>query len=172
MIRIEGTRFGLIEVADQSLIRFPRGIIGFDRKTDYVLLERAVGDAAIAVLQSVDSPGLAFPVMDAVLFGGGYPDPPPRKLAREAGLGHTDVAMLVIVAADGEQLRLEANLLAPLVIDLETRRGAQVLLDPERYSTRFSLAAPDSQGVLARLAEKAPGSVLQPATALAAAAAP
>ncbi len=140
MIRIEGTRFGLVEVEDEAVIRFPNGVIGFPEETGFVLLERGE-ERMVAYLQSVATPGLAFPVVDGAYFAD-YPQPSAETLAKSACIGIEDLAMLVIVAVQPKDKSLEANLLAPLVIDVKSRSGAQVVLDPRKYSAQTSLADP------------------------------
>jgi flagellar assembly factor FliW len=140
MIRIEGTRFGVVEVDDQAVIDFPNGLVGFPQETRFVLLERGVG-RPVGYLQSTRTPSLAFPVTDGSFFPG-YPDPPLAELARSVGLGDEDLAVLVIVATNSQTRSLEANMLAPLVVDVSTRQGAQVVLDARKYSATASLADP------------------------------
>ncbi len=139
MIRIEGTRFGVVEVEADAVIHFPNGLIGFPNATRFALLERGPG-RMVGFLQSLDTPTLAFPVTDASAFAG-YPQPPADELARGVGLPDTDLAMFVIVAA-GNKRALEGNLLAPLLVDVASRRGAQVVLDPRKYSASTCLSAP------------------------------
>jgi len=141
VIRLVGTRFGEIEVDESRAVAFPRGLIGFAEARRFALLEPR-GRTSVAWLQSLDAPELAFPVMDGSSFGQGYPEPTPTQLAHDAGLATTgDVAVLVVVAARN-RTGLVANLLAPLVIDLENRVGAQVVLDYRRYSAAAPVGAP------------------------------
>jgi flagellar assembly factor FliW len=137
---LSGTRFGEIELDEARAIAFPRGLIGFPDARRYALLEPR-GSSPVAWLQSLDFPELAFPVMAREGFGEGYPEPAPAELAREAGLGSGELAVLVVVAARSRS-SLVANLLAPLVIDLESRVGAQVVLDFRRYSAAAPVPAP------------------------------
>jgi flagellar assembly factor FliW len=131
-MQVAGTKFGQIELDESKAIVFRNGLIGFPDAKRFVLLEpRGVGP--VAWLQSLDVPALAFPVIDASALDGPYPEPGAANLAHEAGLGDSELSVLVVVAATkGEGL--VANLLAPLVIDLESRTGAQVMLDPRRYA--------------------------------------
>ncbi len=131
-MRVAGTRFGEIELDDAKAIVFPRGLIGFPDARRYVLLEPR-GPGHVAWLQSLDMPELAFPVINGGAIAGKYPEPAPSKLARDAGIAASDVAVLVIVATTKGK-GLVANLLAPLVVDLESRSGAQVVLDPMLYA--------------------------------------
>lgn len=134
-MRIEGTRFGCIEVEDSKLIEIPAGLIGFPNDTRFALHEHA-RSRYIAWLQSVTNPDLAFPVMDGNAFGPDYPQPKPEELARAAGIESEDLAVLVVVVPRAENPRLVANLLAPIIIDVPNRTGAQVVLDPRKYSAR------------------------------------
>ncbi len=142
MIRIRSTRFGDVEVEEKAIIEFEGGVFGFPRETEFVLLEHP-DSTNFGYLQSRRTAWLAFPVMDATLLAPSYPVPRPELIAQAAGLGHKELAMLLILITDAHG-SIEVNLLAPLVIDLETRRGAQVMLDPTRYSARFALVASDN----------------------------
>lgn len=136
---IENTRFGTIEVEDHCVIDFPNGLIGFPDQTRFVLLGRGK-DRMVGYLQSLVSPELAFPVTDGSAFEG-YPEPSSPELARGAGLGDAEVALLVIVAVKNGSKTLEANLLAPIVVDVEARRGAQVVLDARKFRAAVPLVA-------------------------------
>ncbi len=138
-MRLENTRFGEIELDVEKAIVFPRGLIGFAEWKRYVLLEPR-GPGRVAWLQSLDAPELAFPVIDGSRMGATYPHPPPLDLAREAGLDGSELALLVVVAVHKGK-GLVANLLAPLIVDLEAHIGAQVVLDPRRYSAAAPLGA-------------------------------
>ncbi len=98
MIVLEGTRFGVVEVNDDTVIHIPRGLVGFPNDRSFVLLERGEGEP-IGYLQSVDSPALSFPVVDGSVFGPEYPKPNAATLARKVGVGTDNVAVLVVVAA-------------------------------------------------------------------------
>jgi flagellar assembly factor FliW len=139
-MRIAGTRFGDIEVDDDKEIVFPRGLIGFADAKRYVLIEPR-GRAPVAWLQSLEVPGLAFPVVDGSVVGSDYPRPSAPELAHDAGLAADDLAVLVVVSArKGEGLL--ANLLAPIVVDMQSRTGAQVVLDHRRFSPAVRMAPP------------------------------
>ncbi|MBM4359839.1 MAG: flagellar assembly protein FliW [Deltaproteobacteria bacterium] len=140
MIRIEGTRFGAVEVDEGTVIEFPNGLVGFPAETRFVLLERS-GGKLVGYLQSLATPSLAFPVMDGATFEA-YPDPSAEELAGSVGLECADLAVLVIVSVNPQTRFLQANLLAPLLVDVVSRVGAQCVLDPRRFSAAHVLADP------------------------------
>ncbi len=141
MIRSFKTRFGAMDIDDSKAIHFPTGLIGFPQETLFVLLEGKPG-RAVSYLQSLRTPGLAFPVIDGGTIGDDYPQPTPTELAAGVGIETNEPAVLIVVAAAGSPPTLFANLLAPIIVDAGERRAAQVVLDPVRYSAAFRIAPP------------------------------
>jgi flagellar assembly factor FliW len=143
-MEIKATRFGTINFDEERIITMPRGLIGFASETRFVFLEPPAG-RTVAWLQSVDTPDLAFPVVAGDAFGANYPSPNAAELGRRAKLvtgdGPQTFTTLVVVASRGCPAQRIANLLAPIVVNVDTRVGAQVVLDPEVYSaaTPFEL---------------------------------
>lgn len=129
-MRIEGTRFGDIDLGEDSkIIELDRGLLGFPWEQRFVLLAPAPGKR-VAWLQSIDTPVLAFPVIEGDAVG--YSPAMVRGMARAAGLNGDDLAVLVIAAVSGKEL--VANELAPIVVDMKTLRGAQVMLNGQKFS--------------------------------------
>jgi flagellar assembly factor FliW len=135
MMKITGTRFGTIDFDDRRILTLPLGLIGFPHETGFILLEPPAG-RIVAWLQSVVSPGLAFPVVTADEIDATYPAPDARELGRRAHISRSDAdtfATLVVVAYHPQTGRI-ANLLAPIVVNLDARLAAQVVLDSDTYS--------------------------------------
>jgi flagellar assembly factor FliW len=134
MIRIEGTKFGVIEVEPEAVIHLKAGLVGFSSETEFVLV-RESDDVPIAYLQSLKSPLVALPVVDAAMFGGAYPVPSAPELAHAAGLDGDGDNLLVLVSVACKQNRaVTGNLLAPIIVDVATKQGVQTVLDPRRWS--------------------------------------
>ena len=81
---------------------------------------------------------VCFPVVDGALFGPDYPQPDAETLASRADVGGDDIAVLVVVAASPSK-KLIANMLAPIVIDVVSRNGAQVALDHRTFSAAYPI---------------------------------
>lgn len=141
-MRIETTRFGVVEAAEEELISFRNGLIGFPAEKQYVLIPHG-SSTVIAWLQSVTTPELAFPVASAHGFVADYPDVPLEPVAKRADLGDSldDLALLAVLSAQRSQ-PATVNLLAPLVVNSRTREGAQVFLEGSRFSTRELFVLP------------------------------
>lgn len=134
-MKIETTRFGNIECPETEIIHFSRGMIGFPDERDFVVLSHGESNR-IAWLQSVATPGISFPVVSAHVFSG-YPDVPLERHLASAGLAAEEdeyAVMAVLSALPGHPATV--NLIAPVIVDTRTRRGAQVILEGSRFSAR------------------------------------
>jgi flagellar assembly factor FliW len=133
-MKINTTRFGQIEVPESTLITLEAGMIGFPRDTVYAWIPHR-SSLDIAWLQSVQTPGVAFPLLNAVRVGNDYPEMPVSGIADQGGVVYadeTDLGLLVVLSAPpGEAPTL--NLIAPVVINSVTRMGAQVVLQGSRF---------------------------------------
>jgi flagellar assembly factor FliW len=134
---IQTSRFGGIEVDARRFLHFPKGLLGFPEDHDFALIQTGE-NSAFYWMQSVSRPDLAFVVCDPRMFIADY------KLAIRAedlealGLPDADSSQ-VFVIVNKVQDKLTGNLQGPLVINVATRTGKQLVLSDKRYSTRFPL---------------------------------
>ncbi|MFN8542741.1 MAG: flagellar assembly protein FliW [Candidatus Binatia bacterium] len=143
-IVVRSRRFGTYEVPAERIVTFPAGLIGFPEACRFALLEPNRPHSPFRYLICVDLPELAFVVCNPHDFWPGFVAEVPRPLDVQG-----DVAVLVLVTIPNNPREMTANLMAPIVIDCESRRGAQLVLDTGRYSTRHPLlpaAPPEHQG--------------------------
>ena len=138
--RFETTRFGTIDVDLDLVIQLSEGIIGFESCRDYVVV-RHDDKSAFRWLQSLQEPGVAFPVVEPFTFRPDYAPTISDTDARMLGLNaDTPTLLFVVVSVPGNDPRaMTANLLAPIVINALTRQGKQVIVQDEGYSTRHNL---------------------------------
>lgn len=111
-------------MAQGAQLDFPEGLFGLSDHKAFVLCEIAA-DNPIRCLMSCSDPEVQMLVVDAEGAWPGYPLDEAR--ARAGHDEETAIALIVSVPADGGQPT--ANLLAPLVIGLETRVGRQIVLE-------------------------------------------
>lgn len=128
-MNIDNPHSGTLEVAPDRIIEFPHGLPGFEDCRHYTLLSPEGGGEAprYFILQSLDDPTVAFNIADPSLFGFSYEivlsDEESAALELADPSEAAVVVMLVKDAAAGGELR--ANLKAPLVLNVRTRRGIQ-----------------------------------------------
>ena len=138
-MKCTSTRFGSFEVPDESILTFPSGLLGFSEQQRYVILDHDT-EAPFKWLQSVDEPGLAFVILDPVIFHPDYHiDIPADALAEIKGEETEDLALAMILTIPSDDPgRITANLRGPLVISHKTKLGKQLVLS-EEFPTRHPL---------------------------------
>lgn len=137
MLHVETTRFGTIEIAEERVISFPKGLLGFSSFKRYCLLQPN-DDAAFFWLQCLDDPTLAFVVTDPGLFFGDYSAPIRPEQMRELTLSRLEDAQVFVIVNKVNE-NLTANLQGPLVINTVNRVGEQLVLADKRWTTRHHL---------------------------------
>lgn len=140
MKTIRTSRFGIIEIEETRVIHFPEGLLGFPLQRDYILLDHK-SDSPFCWLQSADVPELAFVLTNPFRFLGDYLQglsPEEESLIRAEEGGEVIVLNIVSIPT-GHVGKTTMNLLGPLVIDVDARRGKQVVLANAGYSHRQPL---------------------------------
>lgn len=136
-MEVRTTRFGVIEIAEDRVITFSKGLLGFPEQQRFCLLEPG-DDACFFWLQSVDDPDLAFVVTDPALFISDYSVPIRPEQMRELELDRPEDAQVFVIVNKVDQ-HLTGNLQGPLVINTLNRTGEQVVLAEKRWNTRHPL---------------------------------
>ena len=143
-MRVETTRFGVLEVDEQSTVRMPSGPLGFEEQTEFCLIQHRP-DTSFRWLQSTADPSLAFVVVDPANFFDGYEievtDADADKLAL---VDEKDALVLVILTIGEGAESVTANLAAPIVVNSKTLVGMQVVLQDERYSVSHPVPTQES----------------------------
>lgn len=136
-MEVATTRFGTVEISDDRIITFPRGLLGFQQQRRYCLLQPN-DDASFFWLQCVDEPGLAFVVTDPAQFFPDYSVPIRPEQMDDLRLASLDDSQVfVIVNKVGNTLT--GNLQGPLVINTSERLGEQLVLAEKKWTTRHEL---------------------------------
>ena len=138
-ITFDSTRFGKLEIEESAVLQMPAGILGFQNSDRYVMLDHEP-DSPFKWLHSVDESDVAFVVTDPHIF---FPDYDVKiKKDELVGLdvGDSDeLVLLVILSLKSDPTLMTANLQGPIVINITNRKGRQVVLKSEKYTTRHRL---------------------------------
>jgi flagellar assembly factor FliW len=142
-MQVQTVRFGTIEIADERVMTFPRGLLGFQQYKRYCLLQPKE-DACFFWLQCIDDPSLAFVVTDPNLFVKDYSVPIRAEQMEDLRLEKLeDAQVFVIVNKVGQTLT--GNLQGPLVVNSVLRTGDQFVLADKKWSTRHELMTMEQQ---------------------------
>lgn len=138
-MKLSSNRFGDLEVAEEALLTFPSGLVGFPSHRRFVVVE--VGDSSeYQWLQSADEPSLAFVLLDLQALDTDYQVEIPDDNLQELDVQSTDTLSLlaVVTIPNDAPERASANLRAPIVVNQRTRKGKQLILH-ESIPIRFPL---------------------------------
>lgn len=140
-MNIQTTQFGPIEVADDRILTFERGIPGFEEYKEYALIPADASEATpFFFLQSVEEEEVSFFLVDPFTFFGDYDvklgDQQVERLALE---DPSDAIVLTTITTTGDLKDATTNLKAPVVINNKKRRGMQVVLDNKTYNIKQPL---------------------------------
>lgn len=138
--RVIRTRLGQREISEDGIIRFPRGIIGFEDKREFVLIQMA-DDSPFLLFQSLDDPNLGLLVADPYPFLDDYEiqlDAIDERILDAKR--REDIAVLVTVTIPkDEPQKTTLNLTGPIVMNTEAKVGLQVPQVDGKYPPRYNL---------------------------------
>lgn len=133
--------FGQIECDEADILLFPQGLFGFEDEKQFLLLPFADSEGALLCLQSTQTPGLAFVVMNPFSLNPDYaPQLEPSDLARLSVSRSEDLCFYVLCVVKNPVSESTVNLKCPVAINDVTREAMQVILDTGNYEMRHLLA--------------------------------
>lgn len=141
-MKINTRVFGEVDIEEEKIITFEKGIIGFPELKKFTLLydvEKGTG-AGIRFMQSLEEPGFAMPVMDPLLVKEDYnPYVDDELLAGLGELSADDLLVLITVSVPSDLTKMTANLQGPFVINVKTRNACQVIVDGDEYPVKYPI---------------------------------
>ncbi|MCL2356431.1 MAG: flagellar assembly protein FliW [Defluviitaleaceae bacterium] len=140
MKKMETKHFGEISYDPERILNFPEGLPGFPDDRRFLLMSENEDEDLFFWLQSLDNGDVAFTLMDVYKV---LPDYDPQVEGDEiAALGEiADTPLLIYnIAVIPDYVRhMRVNLLAPVVINLNTGLGKQIICANSDYSIRFMI---------------------------------
>ncbi len=129
MMTIQTSRFGEIEVSEDTFLTFPTGLVGFPTVQQFVVLDVAE-DCHYQWFQAINEPDLALIIIDVHFLDPEFPVEASDEAISELEITQADpvLIMAVVTIPSGQPDRATANLRAPLVVNLRTRKGKQLIL--------------------------------------------
>ena len=142
-MRVQTKWFGEIEVRDEKIITFEKGIIGFEDWKNYTLVYDAEKeeDVSIVWLQAVDEPTLALPIMKPEIVYEAYDPIVEDEIINSLGENIKDAELMVFCALTVPQdlTKMTINLKAPIIINVDTMKGVQLRAEKSDYQVRYPI---------------------------------
>lgn len=132
-------RFGEVSFAETDVIEFPWGLPGFADQHRFLALSLDE-QPNFVWLQSLDDAKIALPAADPWQIFNEY-EPRMPAYAVEALELHNpeDFTILCVVVVTKDAQEMTMNLMAPIIVNLKTRRARQVMLENSGYSVRAAI---------------------------------
>lgn len=140
-MKINTKLFGEIEVAEERIIEFTSGMMGFEEYKKFTLIFDSEKKGNIMWLQSMEEPELAFPVMDPMKLLAEYNPVVEDEWLAPLGevTGEEDYYLLTVLTVPSDLTKMTANLKAPVVINMNTRKACQLIVNNEEYVVRYNV---------------------------------
>ncbi|MCP4293690.1 MAG: flagellar assembly protein FliW [bacterium] len=136
MPKFKTVRFGEFEYREEDVIHLAEGLVGMPNLRNWLILEMG-DDVPMKWFQSLDRGDFGFPVAQSYLFHDDYEVKVGAGVRAKLGTKDPeDLATLIITTVHAGGAKITGNLLAPLVIDTETRAGQQLTIDDASFSMR------------------------------------
>ena len=143
-MKINTRVFGEVEIADEKIITFEKGIIGFPDMKHFTLLHDSEKGSSVGIryLQSIEEPEFAMPVMDPLIVKEDYnPEVSDDLLQGLGGLTEENILVLVTVTVPSDLTKMSVNLQGPVIINVEERKACQIIVEGEARPVRFPIYA-------------------------------
>ncbi len=140
-MKLRSKYFHDIDYEPEDIIHFPNGLFGFEEEHEFLLLPFEGSDGTLLSLQSVQTPALAFVVMNPFAL---RPDYAPELTEEELHLLHVErsqelcfYTLCVVREPVGDST---LNLKCPLALNIDRQEAIQVILETDDYHMRHRLA--------------------------------
>lgn len=140
MRKVYTSRFGEIEVDEAKVVHFQNGIPAFENEHEFIILPYDE-ESPYYFMQSLNSPDLAFLLTIPFLFFPDYSFEIDDATIKELDVQNYDKLLYysMITIPNGSIRYMTANLLAPVVINIENMQAKQVVLENSNYTTKHRL---------------------------------
>jgi flagellar assembly factor FliW len=138
---INATKTRECELATETILTMPTGMLGFQAYTEFVLVE-CDQDAPYKLLQSMQNPSLRFIVVDPLEFFPDYDLELSDADALDLSIHDAmDARLLTTVTINNNEGYLTTNLVGPIVVNSRLHVAKQIVLQDDRYETKHLLGA-------------------------------
>lgn len=141
-MKAETRLFGTIDVADEKIITMEKGMIGFPELTHFALIfdeEKKDKKFRIMWLQSMDDGDIAFPVTDPIQIKKDYKPLVNEEIIAPLGeMTQENTYILSTVTVPKKVEDFSINLKAPIVINMGTNKGAQIITEDD-YPVKYKV---------------------------------
>ena len=132
-------KLGDVSYSREDVLRFPQGLPGFEPLRDFLLVTREECEPFV-FLASLEQPDVALPLIPLALAAARL-QARAESLAPPSGGAEGALTYYAVVSIGVQASEVIVNLRAPVVVNLDTRLGCQVILPDETLPVSARLGA-------------------------------
>lgn len=139
---IQTKYFGDIEMGEEKIITFEQGLFGFEEYKKYTILYdvEAGEEHTFSWLQSAECKELALPVVNPLTILDDYnPIINDELLGGIGEITDENLVVLLTMTVPKDLTKMTSNLKAPIIINADTRKGAQIVVENQDYEIRYNV---------------------------------
>lgn len=131
--------FGEVDLPEEKILTFDRGLIGLEDYNKFTILyDCEKEETNISWLQSADEQGFAIPVIKPWLVKEDYNPIVEDELLQGLGeLTEENLVILLTMNVPPDLTKMSVNLKAPIIINSDTRKGAQIIVENQDYEIKY-----------------------------------
>ena len=140
-MKIVTKHFGEIEIDETKIVEFEHGIFGFEDDSKFVMLyEDEESKDGLCWMQSTTTEDLALPMVNPLFWFPDYsPEVADEQIAKIGELNEADLNVFSIVVITDSLETMTTNLRAPIIVNIKTKYGMQVIVDNDEYQIKHNL---------------------------------
>lgn len=139
MMKIKTKYHGEIDINQEEVLHFEKGIPGFQDEKKFMILPLS-DDQTFSVLQSLETEYLAFVIANPFLFYKEYDFVVEDSVIEDLEIkSNNDVQVFSILTVQDSFEQTTANLQAPIVINIKNNKAKQVILNNGDYQTKHPI---------------------------------
>ena len=134
--------FGEIDIPEDKIITFDQGVLGFEECKKFTIIydSSKEKETSISWLQCMDEPELAFPMISPFHVIEDYNPVVEMELLESLGkLTDENIVLFVLINIKSDITKLTANMKAPIIINSDTLKGAQLIVENQDYEIKYNI---------------------------------
>lgn len=141
MMLVKTKFFGEVDLPEEKIVTLERGLIGLGDYTRFTILyDCEKEETNISWFQSIEEPWLAMPVIKPWIVKEDYNPVVEDELLSHIGeLTEENLVILLTMNVPPDLKEMSVNLKAPIIINSDTRKGAQIVVENEDYEVKYKI---------------------------------
>ncbi|MDP5275885.1 flagellar assembly protein FliW [Chengkuizengella axinellae] len=135
-MKIKTKHFGEIDIDESKIIKLTQGLLGFDDVKEYALIQLDQ-EIPLTYMQSIEDQNINFIILNPFQFFKDYNVELSQDVQDELEIKEPSEVAIWSLATIQENLEdATCNLIAPLVFNIRTKLGKQIVLHNTDYTTK------------------------------------